>query len=40
MATALKTSGGSATMPGMARNIPITAVKTISDTTGGFVSAK
>ena len=27
------------TMPGVARNIPITAVKTISDTTRGLVSA-
>jgi hypothetical protein len=27
-------------MPGTAMNMPITAVKTISDTTRGFVSAK
>jgi len=33
---AKSTCGG--TMPGAARNMPITAVKTISETTRGFVS--
>ena len=28
------------TMPGVARNMPITAVKTISDTTRGLVSSQ
>jgi len=32
-----KTCNG--TMPGVARNMPITAVKTMSDTTRGLVSA-
>jgi hypothetical protein len=33
-------SDGSATMPGVARNIPMTAVKTMSDSTRGLVRAK
>ena len=37
MPTARKTGGHSTTPPGMARNIPITAVKTITDTTRGEV---
>jgi hypothetical protein len=31
-------SGWSGTQPGVARNIPITAVKTMSETTRGLVS--
>src|SRR5258706_9109703 len=34
------TSGWNATTPGVARNIPITAVKTMSDSTRGLVSAR
>ena len=37
MPTARKTGGHSTTPPGMASNIPITAVKTITDTTRGEV---
>ena len=33
-------TGPAGGMPGTARNMPITAVKTISDTTRGFVSAR
>jgi len=40
MPTAQKTSDATAIIPGGARNIPITAVKTISETTRGLVSAK
>ena len=40
MPIAPNTSGWSATMSGVARNIPISAVKTMSDTTRGLVSAK